>query len=106
VNAQFGVVRACRSSNHNAFSWRGSQVRAERPHGQRRQARREGPPCFAAVLGDERSIRVAGRPAAGHRLIARAEPFSSIYAKFTGFRFSMSRLLAAFPVAAKAIVMV
>jgi hypothetical protein len=106
MNAQFWVVGAGRSSNHNAFSWRSSQVRAERPHGQRRQARREGPPCFAAVLGDERSIRVAGRPAAGHRLIARAEPFSSIYAKFTGFRFSMSRLLAAFPVAAEAIVMV
>jgi len=52
----------------------------------------------------ETSARSALR--AGHRLIARAEPFSSIYAKFTGFRFSMSRLLAAFPVAAKAIVMV
>jgi hypothetical protein len=73
-------------------------------NGVRRTAR--GPPCFAADLGDERSIRVAGRPSAGHRLIARAEPFSSIYAKFTGFRFSMSRLLAAFPVAAKAMVMV
>ena len=53
-----------------------------------------------------RSIRVAGRRLADHRLIARTEPFSSIYAKFTGFRFSMSRLLAAFPVAAKATVMV
>jgi hypothetical protein len=56
----------------------------------------------------DRSWRRAFHPRlrAGHRLIARAEPFSSIYAKFTGFRFSMSRLLAAFPVAAKAIVMV
>lgn len=55
----------------------------------------------------ETSVRSALRAGpAGHRLIARAEPFSSIYAKFTGLRFSMSRLLAAFPVAAKAIVMV
>jgi hypothetical protein len=66
--------------------------------------------------GARRAVRLALRPLletgvppalrAGHRLVARAGPFSSIYAKFTGFRFSMSRLLAAFPVAAKAIVMV
>jgi hypothetical protein len=73
-------------------------------NGVRRTAR--GPPCFAADLGDAFDPRcgpAVGRPPAhrSHRAL-----FLSIYAKFTGFRFSMSRLLAAFPVAAKATVMV